>query len=479
MREGMRGCLMRCKSPWVIAWICVFVFVTLAFGLRSFNELTRVKGDSYLTAASRYVQGQDVYVPQTYWPYPPAMLLTVAPLALIPEMAARIVWGAMLATCVVLSAFLVTSVVMDGVTNSRIRRRTGICLIAAAAVCHQHILSPLTYFSHDFILVLCLAVGLAATVKRRELWAGCAFGIGAALKVTPGLFFAMLLIQRRWKAVAAMFLAGVVLTVAPDMIRPPKGESLIVGFYRIAVESSNLSTAGGGRWAEWNPLAQNMSATISRWTMETPHGGDREHLTDWSVVHLDTKTRAIVTIAASLLVLGVIGWVLLASGLRFDRSLSPLTRLNEIGAVACGMVLLAPHSSNYHFAVLYFAIASCFIALMKTRDWMMIGVAGILCVLGLPSGRDLIGHFPVQVMLIYGKITMGALVALVGCWRVAVLQRRERQGGPVHDPWTRISCPPVPSSPPSNQDSRKSSATASCPSRNSTAPNCVAHSTAM
>ena len=44
----------------------------------------------------------------------------------------------------------------------------------------------------------------------------------------------------------------------------------------------------------------------------------------------------------------------------------------------------------------------------------------------LPSGRDFIGHYPVQVMLVYGKITFGALFALTGCARVAQLQLRER-----------------------------------------------------
>ena len=49
-----------------------------------------------------------------------------------------------------------------------------------------------------------------------------------------------------------------------------------------------------------------------------------------------------------------------------------------------------------------------------------------LCLLGLPSGRDLIGHYLVQVMLVYGKITFGALFALAGCARVAQLQCKER-----------------------------------------------------
>ena len=410
-------------SPWAIAWVAMFVFVTLTFGLRSSNELTRVVGDSYLKAADRYVQGGNVYEP---WPYPPAMILTVAPLAFVPEWAARIIWGALLATCVVGSGYLITTTVLTGVADQVMRKRIAICLIIAVALSHQHILSPLTYYSHDFLLVLSLAVGLAATVKRREIWTGCSFGIGAALKVTPGLFLPVLLIQRRWKALVAMFFAGAILTVAPDVLRPRDGESVIEGFYHIAMRSSNLTTAGGGYWSSWNPLAQNLSATISRWTMTTPPEGEEEHLTDWAVVHLDAATRSEVTVVAYGIVLGMIVWVVLASGWKFNPELSPLTRLNEIGAVACGMVLLAPHSSNYHFAVIYFAIASCMIAVMKKRDPFLVVIFFALCLLGLPSGRDLIGHYPVQVMLVYGKITFGALFALAGCVRVAQLQRSER-----------------------------------------------------
>jgi len=418
------------RSPWVIAWIAMFLFVTLVFGFRNSNELIRgPQSDSYMKAANRYLSGGDVYVPPepiSYWPYPPAMLLTVAPLEFVPEWAARILWGALLATCVVGAGYLITTTLLAGVADQMMRKRISICLLLAVAISHQHILSPLTYYSHDFILVLCLAIGFAATVKRKEIVAGCAFGIGAALKVTPGLFFPILLIQRRWKALVAMFCAGAILTVAPDVLRPPNGETLIAGFYRIAMNSADISVAGGGKWPAWNPLAQNLSATITRWTMTTPPEGEEEHLTDWAVVHLDAATRSEVTVVAYGIVLGMIVWVVLASGWKFNSSLSPLTRLNEIGAVACGMVLLAPHSSNYHFAVIYFAIASCMIAVMKKRDPFMVVIFFALCLLGLPSGRDLIGHYLVQVMLVYGKITFGALFALAGCARVAQLQRRER-----------------------------------------------------
>lgn len=156
----------------------MFLFVTLAFGFRKSNELIRgPQSDSYMKAANRYLSGGDVYVPPepiSYWPYPPAMLLTVAPLAFVPELAARFLWGALLATCVVGSGYLITTTLLAGVADQMMRKRISICLLIAVAISHQHILSPLTYYSHDFILVLCLAIGFAATVKRKEIVSGCA-----------------------------------------------------------------------------------------------------------------------------------------------------------------------------------------------------------------------------------------------------------------------------------------------------------------
>ena len=71
-------------------------------------------------------------------------------------------------------------------------------------------------------------------------------------------------------------------------------------------------------------------------------------------------------------------------------------------------------------------LRGCIIAVMKKRDPFLVVIFFALCLLGLPSGRDFIGHYLVQLMLVYGKITFGALFELAGCARVAQLQRRER-----------------------------------------------------
>ncbi len=410
------------RSPWFIAWAVVAAFVVAVFGFRS-NELDKC----YFKAADRLATHGDPYAPTVdtigLWTYPPGMLLTAWPFSWVPEWLGRVAWGMLLAACTVGSAWCIVRVVLTGVKDERERKRRVIALIVAALLAHQLLLSPLTYFSHDLFIAAALALALLATVRGRELATGAWIGLGAALKVTPGLFAFAFLLGKRWSALAALCVVGAVVTIAPDAIRGDSSGGLVRRFAGIASGAADLSTAGGGYWASWNPLAQNLSATISRWTIETPPGPRDVNERDWSVVHLDADKRRMLTVSASLAVLATVAAVILFTPRRGINS--SLARLNECGAVACGMVLLSPHSSNYHFAIEYFAIASCVIMLARTRDRALAAIVAMLVLLGLPSGRDLIGNFAVEVLLIYGKLTIGALVALIGCLRVAILMRRE------------------------------------------------------
>ena len=108
----------------------MFLFVILAFGFRKSNELIRgPQSDSYMKAANRYLSGGDVYVPPepiSYWPYLPAMVSTVAPLAFVPDWAVRIIWGGLLATCVIGSGYLITTTLLAKVADQVMRN--WICL---------------------------------------------------------------------------------------------------------------------------------------------------------------------------------------------------------------------------------------------------------------------------------------------------------------------------------------------------------------
>ncbi|MSR28827.1 MAG: DUF2029 domain-containing protein [Phycisphaerales bacterium] len=421
----MRGLCRAWTSGWFIAWMVVFALLTGIFGFRA-NELDKC----YLKAADRFVAGENIYAPTSdgigYWTYPPGMILTVAPLAWVPEWVARVLWGALLAAAAVVCVRCIVRVVMQGVAAAQERRRRVIAMIVAAALAHQVILSPLTYFSHDLIIACALGVALWATVSSRDAMAGGALGVGAAFKVTPALFAVALLLERRWRALVVMVCAGMLVTAAPDILRGQWRLPLVREFAQIALRASDITSAGGGYWHSWNPLAQNLSASIARLTTPTPSGDRDINQRDWSLVHLTPQQRSVATGTAQAAVLGAVMVVVLLGVKRNEEGSAPLARLNEFGALACGMVLLSPHSSNYHFAIEYFAILSCVIVAWRTRDPFMVVCVAALAILGLPSGRDLVGNYAVDAMLIYGKLTAGALVALAGCVRAGVLLRAAR-----------------------------------------------------
>ncbi len=411
-------------NPWCFAWGIVWIATSALVAFRS-TELDKC----YLKAAHRFVEGADIYRPTTdgvgLWPYPPAMVLTVAPLAWVPEWMARVVWSGVVAASLVVAAWAITRAALAGVSNSHQRLQRVTALVTTGLLSHQLVLSPLTYQSHDPLIAAGMGLALVAAMARREVLAGIFLGAIGALKVTPLLFAPALALARRWRAVIAMVAAAAALSFLPDALRLDGEGALSRSFSSIVQSASNPAKAGGGYWHDWNPLAQNLSATITRLTVPTPPGDREINARDWSVVHLSEKARGVAIISGQCVVLTAVLVVVGFVHHRRPRPPSPLQLLTESGAIACGMLLLSPHSSNYHFAIEAFAVAPCIVLAIERRDRCLIALVCVLGLLGLPSGRDLIGNYAVDALLICGKLTLGACVALAGCVRAAWLLRSD------------------------------------------------------
>jgi len=411
-------------SPWCWVWLGVWTLVAAVVSFRD-TELTKC----YLKAAQRFVGGADIYARTSdgvgTWPYPPAMILTVAPLAWLPDWAARILWSGALTGCMVVAAWGLTRTALAGMAEGRARSHRVLALVLTGLAAHQIVLSPVIYQSHDPILAAGIGLALVAALKHHDAIAGALLGAIGAMKVTPGLFGLAFALSGRWRALGVMALVAAALTIFPDAMRGDTDGALTRRFAAVAQSASDPARAGGGYWAEWNPLAQNLSATLTRLTIPTPSGSRDINQRDWSLMHLsDAQRRGLVLLGQAAVVAAV---VTVVGAVRWRRAShpAPLEMLVETGAICCGMLLLAPHSSNYHFAIEAFAIAPCIILAIERRDPLMITVACVLGLLGLPSGRDLIGNFAVDALLIWGKLTLGTCVALAGCVRAAILLRRD------------------------------------------------------
>lgn len=416
--------------PWLIAVIALLTLVLAAWGFRSHNELV----SCYLKAARLYVIGSDMYVMPAdgvgRWMYPPAMIIPVAPLVFVPEVVARIAWVALLVGALLVSAWMLVRALLPPTLDEHERRLRAIALIAAVIFSQKHLISPFSYLAHDGLIALCVVAGFYAGAKRRDGWAGFAFGLGAALKVTPGLFLPMLLLQRRWRAATSMVATVLVVSVLPDLVTVAQGQRpQLIRFVDIALHASDVTRAGGGHWESFNVLAHNLSAMISRWTTPTPPAFQEEFGGDYALVHLDEATRRIVTGAALALVLAAVCAVAILSQRAIRRGGDlVLVRLNDVAATACGMVLLPPHSSKYHFSIVFLAAASTFIfVLARRRDPLVVACAILLLVLGLPTGSDLIGNRAADLVLLYGSVGLFALVALVACTRIVWCERNGAQ----------------------------------------------------
>ncbi|MBU6210481.1 MAG: hypothetical protein KGR22_11285, partial [Planctomycetes bacterium] len=95
------------------------------------------------------------------------------------------------------------------------------------------------------------------------------------------------------------------------------------------------------------------------------------------------------------------------------------------GATASTYVLIAPHSSNYHFAPIAIAAAAMIgWMLTRSRDTLMMVCLGTMILIEVIPGRDVIGGRLADIKLAYGSVGICAFMAMIGALRVMVRASR-------------------------------------------------------
>lgn len=307
----------------------------------------------------------------------------------------------------------------------------------------RHVVSVFTNQSHDLLICGLLGVVAAAWCKKRalsSLCAGAAAGLGAATKATPLLFVGLFGLRWSWLAVLGLVVALVAATLLPDHLFPrDDGVAWWRAWYDVNLASLEVGGTADARGA-WNShsfLNQSLSGTLTRWfrPVDVPDGrfvvGDRGFvlLAEWS----PALTR-VVTMAASLLVLALLSAVALLAG-RAVRAAGTAAAavqrtlgLGEVGAFACGMVLLSPQSSKAHFCVWLFPVAFVVDYLLRTRRD---GIAMLLFAIAFGFGmlsKGLLGREIANQMLAWGSVAWATWFLLLAVLRCVLLELR-RVGG--------------------------------------------------
>lgn len=376
----------------------------------------------YILGAERMMDGQEIYRTDDLKPftYPPFFAVPFVPLALLPEMLQRAAWYLVNVTALVLIIRMLSRCVMPMLGEGK--RRLFWWLVALLA--GRHVLAVFENQSHDLLVFLAVMASVYAAVRPRESLAGFWAGAGAACKATPGLFLPVFVWQRRFRAAVFVMLAGIVLTLLPDLAFPrDDGRLWSVSWFQTFVQGVKPGETAQveGTWNAWNKLNQNLSGTIYRLTTPVERVGD--YMFDVSVVQLSDKARSLVTAAGQGLVFLIL---LLATRPGLSRGLDAgalgIRRLGEAGAVVCAMVLLSPMSSKSHFCVLLIPAAFCVAHLMyHRRDTLLVILLGVVFVFGSLTAKDLLGTQLGNEILARGSVTLCAICMLLAVTRVLLI----------------------------------------------------------
>jgi hypothetical protein len=308
----------------------------------------------------------------------------------------------------------------------------------------RHVVSVFTNQSHDLTiagLVMLTAASWCGHRRLSSLWAGLWAGLGAATKATPLIFLGMFGLRFRWLGVAAILLATVGATVLPDYLWPRQdGLAWWRAWYDVNVAQLEVggTAEAAGAWNSHSVQNQSMSGVLRRLftPVEVPDGkfvvGDKGYVLLFELSATMTKAA---TLAVSVLVLAVItlGAVFARRATRAAgggaAAVQRLVGLGEVGAFACGMVLLSPISSKAHFCVWLFPVAFVVNFLTRTRrDGVGLALFAVALGLGMLS-KGMLGRGAANITLGYGSVawsTFFLLLATVRCLQVAAASARAK-----------------------------------------------------
>lgn len=387
----------------------------------------------YVTAAERMTHGEDIYRPtdRKAFTYPPFFAIPFVPLAQLPASWQPPVWWAInlsLAGAAGWLVFLLTSKVRENSNSdqSAIWWSTAITGLLAA----KFMLLPLVHGSHDLLILVVMLLSGLALARGGQFAAGIGGGIAAACKATPLLLLPFFVWQRKLRAAGALLLALFVATLLPDLLFPhPSHKLWVEGWYSNFVGKVNVGAApaASGAWKEWNELNQSLAGTVHRLTSVAPT--NRAHL-NVAVIPLARNRAKFVTLGLDCFVLAFLAW------LGWPRKIPPTSHVDEnfralgyISCTLCGMLLLSPMSSTYHFCGLMPAIAFLVTYWMYCERSRVVAAAlGVQFAISLLGG-DLFGRLA-DLGLAAGLYAFDAGLLLAACgyvvgWRMPQLAVKE------------------------------------------------------
>lgn len=380
----------------------------------------------YTLAADRMLAGDEIYRPDDPKPftYPPFMAVPFVPLLIFGQDVQKGLFFAINLGIMWWSIALLRRL-LTRTFDWRDGPSPWVLAVVIALLTGRQVAASFSNQSHDLFILLSILLG-AERLSRgacsgARIFGGAGFGLAAALKATPGLFLVSMGAARRIRAILGFGLAGLFLTLLPDLLFPrDDGKLHGMAWFDTFVRSQNVggTAVKEGTWKPWNSLNQSLAGSVYRLTHEPPPLGpldDPRRFPDVTLLSVGTSTAKTITLAMQGLVVALLAWWCRR---RRGDDASPRDRsfaiFGDVSLTACAMLLLSPMSSKSHFCVLLLPAAYCvstWIHRGQSKAILRLLIASF--VVGTLTTKGILGKSIGYTVLAAGSVTWATMLMFV------------------------------------------------------------------
>lgn len=371
------------------------VALVIGIGLYYFRFSLRPDGMTlYPMAADCMLNGQPIGSCSPGFTYPPVFGFAMIPFVFLPMWLRNVLWYAVLIGATWWSFRLAESLVCPSLSIQLDKMELTRVRIVSLLLVFNFLLADLENQAYDVLVLLLLLIGLVGLMTNRPAWSIVGFGLAAALKVTPLLFFPYILFKKGWKLFALCVTCYLMFSVLPDLfLTVDNGRTSYYGNWvrQVALQPFFPGDTGGMTrfWEGANDLNQSLRALVYRITLG---------------LHLQQHFSLILYGMYSLYVIYML-WV-------FSRSQKLRNHVVLDGSLLIiGMLLLSPMSSKSHFVALllpFMVLTAHMLSDPRLRNGLVF--ASVLsCILNNLTSRDLVGRPLAELAGYAGSVTLGTI----------------------------------------------------------------------
>lgn len=372
----------------------------------------------YPKAAACMLDGQPIGSCSSGFTYPPLFGFMMIPFVFLPMWLRNVLWYTVLIGCTWGSFRLAESLICQSLDIQFDKQQLTRFRFVSLGLVLNFVLADLENQAYDVLVLFFVLIGLIGLTREKPVWSVIGFGLAAALKATPLLFFPYILFRKGWKLFTLCVLCYLTLSLLPDLfVRVEDGLTTYYGNWtrQVALQPFFPGESGGMPrfWEGENDLNQSLRAFVYRMILG---------------MHLQQHFIPVLY--------GVYGLCLLYMLWAFSRSFKLKDHVVLDGSLLIiGMLLLSPMSSKSHFVALMlpFMMTTAYLLTDPRTRTGLILASVLSCALNNLTSKDLVGRQLSEMAGYGGSVTLGTITLALAIGYLVNI-RQKGQAIPQPDP---------------------------------------------